>query len=71
MKVPAGALFRRGDEWAAFVVADGHAELRPVKVGRSSGTETQILEGLKEGEAVILYPGSRIHAGQRIKPIKV
>jgi HlyD family secretion protein len=71
LKVPAGALFRRGDEWSAFVVADGRAELRPVKVGRSSGTETQILEGLKEGEEVILYPGSRIHAGQRVKPIKV
>ena len=71
LKVPAGALFRRGDQWAAFVVSDGHAELRPVKVGRSSGTETQILDGLKEGEEVILYPGSRVHAGQRVRPIKV
>jgi HlyD family secretion protein len=71
LKVPAGALFRQGDQWAAFVVSDGRAELRPVKVGRSSGTETQILEGLKEGEEVILYPGSRIHAGQRVRPVKV
>ena len=71
LKVLAGALFRRGDQWAAFVVSDGRAELRLVKVGRSSSTETQILEGLKEGEQVILYPGSRVHAGQRVKPIKV
>ena len=71
LKVPAGALFRRGEQWAAFVVSDGRAELRLVKVGRSSSTETQILEGLKEGEQVILYPGSRVHAGQRVKPIKV
>jgi HlyD family secretion protein len=71
LKVPAGALFRRGDQWAAFVVSDGRAELRLVKVGRSSSTETQILEGLKEGEQVILYPDSRVHAGQRVKPIKV
>jgi len=50
LKVPAGALFRRGQNWAAFVMADGRAELRRVQVGRSSGSETQILEGLKEGE---------------------
>lgn len=71
LKVPSGALFRHGQEWAAFVVADGHARLRPVKAGRSSGTEVQVLEGLKEGEQVILYPGSRVQDGQRVKPIKV
>jgi HlyD family secretion protein len=70
LKVPAGALFRRGQDWAAFVLTDGHARLRPVKVGRSSGTETQVLEGLKEREEVILYPGDRVHDGQRVKPIK-
>jgi HlyD family secretion protein len=71
LKVPAGALFRQGDDWAALVVSDGRTELRKVKVGRSSSTETQILDGLKEGEEVVLYPGSRVHAGQRVKPIKV
>jgi HlyD family secretion protein len=71
LKVPAGALFRRGDQWAAFVLADGRAQLRPVKVGRSSGTEAQVLDGLKDGEEVILYPGSRIHPGQRVKPIQI
>ena len=48
LKVPAGALFRRGQNWAAFVLASGRAELRRVQVGRSSGSEMQILEGLKE-----------------------
>lgn len=71
LKVPAGALFRQGDQWATFVVADGRAHLRMVKVGRSSGTETQALEGLKEGEEVILYPGSRVSDGERVKPIKI
>ena len=71
LKVPAGALFRRGDQWAAFVLSDGRAQLRVVKTGRSSGTETQILDGLKEGDRVVLYPGSRIHEGQRIKAIEI
>jgi len=68
-KVPAGALFRKGDQWAAFVVADGRARLRPVQAGRSSGAETQILDGLKQGEEVILYPGSRVRDGQRVTPV--
>ena len=69
LKVPAGALFRQGEQWAAFVVADGRARLKIVKAGRSSGTETQVLEGLKEGEEVILYPGSRVRDGQRVTPV--
>jgi HlyD family secretion protein len=71
LKVPAGSLFRRGDQWGAFVLADGHAQLRPVKVGRSSGTETQVLDGLQEGDQLILYPGTRIQPGQRVKPIQI
>lgn len=71
LKVPSGALFRRGPQWAAFVVNEGRAQFRPVQVGRTSGTETQVLEGLKEGEEVILYPGDRIEPGQRVKRIDV
>jgi HlyD family secretion protein len=71
LKVPAGALFRRGDQWATFVLAEGRAQLRLVHPGQSSGTETQILDGLKPGETVILYPGSRVHDGQRVKEIKI
>jgi HlyD family secretion protein len=69
LKAPVGALFRKGEQWAAFVVADGRARLKIVKAGRSSGTETQVLEGLKEGEEVILYPGSRVRDGQRVTPV--
>jgi len=71
LKVPAGALFRRGGEWAVFVVSGNRARLQPVKVGRAGATETQVLEGLKNGDAVILYPGDRVYDGGRVKPIKI
>ena len=71
LKAPAGALFRRGEEWGAFVLAGGRAHFHSVKVGRSSGTETEVLEGLKEGEEVILYPGDRVRDGQKVTPIKI
>ncbi|MBI2511251.1 MAG: HlyD family efflux transporter periplasmic adaptor subunit [Opitutae bacterium] len=71
LKVPSSGLFRRGQEWAAFVVRDGRAQLVPVKTGRSSGPETQILDGLREGDEIILYPGDRVQAGQRVQPMQV
>ncbi|MBI5385712.1 MAG: HlyD family efflux transporter periplasmic adaptor subunit [Verrucomicrobia bacterium] len=71
LKVPAGALFRRGRDWAAFVIANGRSQLRRVQVGRSSGSEMQILGGLQDGEEVILYPGDRVREGQRVRPIQI
>jgi len=72
LKAPSGALFRQsGDHWAAYVVRAGRARLQPVKVGRSSGTETQVLEGLTAGEQVIVYPGDRVRDNQRVRPLQV
>jgi HlyD family secretion protein len=71
LKVASGALFRTRQDWSCFVVEGGRAVLRPLKAGRSSGVETQILEGLRAGEQVILYPGSRVKAGQRVRVISL
>ena len=71
LKVPVSGIFRQGNDWASFVVRSGAAKLVPVKAGRSSGTEIQVTDGLKEGDEVILYPGDRIKDGQRVKPTKV
>jgi len=71
LKLPSSGLFRRANDWAAFTVRQGHAQLVPVRAGRSSGTEIQVVEGLNEGDEVILYPGDRVKDGQRVKPIQV
>ena len=71
LKVPSGALFRRGEGWSTFVIDGGRARLKAVSVGPSSGPETQVLEGLAENDEVIVYPGERVHDGERVKPIKV
>ena len=68
---PSGALFRRGDTWSAFLLLDGKARLKGVSVGASNGRETQILEGLKSGDDVILYPGDRVKDGQKVKALEV
>jgi HlyD family secretion protein len=66
LKVPAGALFRRGDDWVVYAVEDGRARLRRVETGRSNGLETEVRAGLAEGETVILHPGDKIQAGARV-----
>jgi HlyD family secretion protein len=71
LKAPTGALFRRGNGWAAFVLEEGRARLRLVEAGLSNGLEIQIKQGLKEHDEVILYPGDRVKDGHRVKRIKI
>ena len=68
LKAPAGAFFRHGDAWAVFRSVGGRARLSPVTIGRSNGLETQILDGLDEGYAVILHPSDRIKDGVAVSP---
>lgn len=68
LKAPSGALFRRGDAWAVFVVENGRAVERPVRPGVGDGFETEILEGLREGEVVVPHPTDRVRHGVRVRP---
>ncbi len=71
LKVPSGAVFRQGQDWHAYVIEQGRARLRSVKIGHTSETETEVVDGLKEGEAVLLYPGDRIQDGLRVRVVKM
>jgi HlyD family secretion protein len=66
LQIPASALFRHKDGWAVFALDDGRAGLREVRAGRSNGLQTQILEGLAEGGAVIVHPDEAIEDGSRV-----
>jgi HlyD family secretion protein len=71
LKIPSGAVFRQSTDWHAYVVAQGQAHLRPVKIGRASDSETEIVDGLKEGDEVILYPGDRIRDGLKVRVVRM
>jgi HlyD family secretion protein len=71
LKVPSGALFRERDQWATFKLVESHVHLQPVKVGHSSGTETEVVDGLQSGDELVLYPSSRVRDGQRITRLQI
>jgi HlyD family secretion protein len=66
LKVALSALFREGEQWAVFVDEGGRAALRIVELGQQTDLEAQVIEGLKEGERVVLHPGDRVSAGSRL-----
>ncbi|MGH7785707.1 MAG: efflux RND transporter periplasmic adaptor subunit [Candidatus Binatia bacterium] len=68
LKLPLTALFRDGDGWAVFADVDGVARERGVQVGRRTGLEAQIVEGLADGDLVVVHPGQRVVEGASIAP---
>jgi HlyD family secretion protein len=67
LMVPVGSLFRRGSQWAVFVADGDRARLRDVSLGERNGESGQILEGVRQGETVILYPPDTLSDGARIR----
>jgi HlyD family secretion protein len=68
LKVPAGALFRQGDEWSVFRVEGGRAVCREVAAGQRNESEVEIKDGLSEGERVVLHPPNDLEDGARVEP---
>lgn len=66
LQVPASALFREGDGWAVFLVADGQAKKRVVEVGQRNGLRAQVLAGVVEGERIVVHPDDQVNEGVRV-----
>ena len=67
LKVPVGALFRRGSDWAVFVIDGGRAALRSVEVGQRNNDDAQILAGVEAGDLVVLHPPDTLTEGDRVR----
>lgn len=63
VKLPVGALFRHGEDWAAFTVDNGKARLRTLKLGYRNDLEAEVIEGLDPNAKVVVYPSDKIHDG--------
>jgi len=67
LRVPTSALFRARDQWAVFVNDRGHARLRRVQLGLMNDRFAEVRSGLKEREAVVLFPAETIRDGTKLR----
>lgn len=68
VRVPVGALFRRGADWNVFRVVDGKAVLTRVLIGHRNTHDAEGLGGLSAGDTVILHPSDQVKDGVSVKP---
>lgn len=67
LSIPTSALFRVSGSWRVFVEEDGRARSREVVVGQRNESAAEILEGLSEGERVILFPPESVEDGASVR----
>ncbi len=65
--IPEGALLRDGEATAVWVVKDGHASRRPVKVGETIDGRVTVTDGVQSGEAVVVAPPARLREGAAVE----
>jgi len=67
LKVPDGAVFRHGDDWAVYLIDAGVARLTRVRIGHRGELDVEIVDGLSEGATVAVHPGDRVKDGARVE----
>lgn len=67
LQVPSSALFRNGSDWALFVVEDGRAVVRHVRLGHEGGINVEIVSGIRVGESIVAHPGDAVSDGVRVR----
>lgn len=67
--VPADAVLERDGQYYVFILEDGVAREIPVKTGVHSGQLTEIVEGLHEGQEVIVSGNRLVVDGQKVEVV--
>lgn len=66
LTIPSSAIFQRSSGWHTFVAVDGETELRSLLIGYRGREYTQVVDGVEEGENVVLFPSDLIQQGTRV-----
>jgi HlyD family secretion protein len=64
--VPASALVRVGSSWSTYVVSDGRARRREVRIGHVGDALAELLSGLTVSDEVVLFPSDKVVDGVRV-----
>lgn len=69
ISVPRSAVTYRTEGTSVQVVRENVIETRKVQIGLHSDDDTEIRDGLREGDTVVANAGSSLRDGDRVKPI--
>ncbi len=67
--IPNSAKFRYRRAWHVLTIVDDKAVMQRIVVGDQNESHTQIVEGLKQGDKVIVYPSDQISSGTKVKRV--
>ncbi|MBT8138144.1 MAG: efflux RND transporter periplasmic adaptor subunit [Gammaproteobacteria bacterium] len=67
LTIPEAAVFKVGQQWSAFVIEGGRVSMRELEPGQRNGLEVQVIDGLSEGEQVVVYPDERLEDGSSVR----
>jgi HlyD family secretion protein len=68
--VPNASLQRRGEQTGVWQLAGGALRFTPVRTGlRDLDGQVQVLEGLKDGDEVVVYSEKALQPGSRVKVV--
>ncbi len=66
LRIPLGALFRRGPDWAVYTARDGRAKSTTVKLGKFSLSHAEAIEGVMQDDEVVMFPSDKVSDGVSI-----
>ena len=61
------AIIERGGKKVVYVVKGDNAEMRTIVLGEASGGRIEVLEGLKDGEEVVIRGNERLQPGAKVR----
>ena len=67
--IPEQAIMPRGDKFFIYKIADGHAVLTPVEIGRRASGRVEITRGLRPGEEVVVAGQLKLQDGSPVQAV--
>ncbi|MBL6956333.1 MAG: efflux RND transporter periplasmic adaptor subunit [Chlorobium phaeobacteroides] len=67
LQVPVSSIFRGNEGWNVFMINGSRAEIVPITIGRRGAYYAEVLDGLEEGEEVVIHPTNDLDNGMRVK----
>jgi multidrug efflux system membrane fusion protein len=65
--IPLSSIYQSEENPAVWVVCDGKANLRPVKIGEFGDEQVQVLAGLHDGDTIVTAGVHKLREGEKVR----